>query len=280
MKASSKGIVSQAQRLKPPVKQRPFLISRVLFAASAETKRQQGDAENNGGLKLCKKCEGMALGMGSDTIHSTLAYSRCRCHRLFKYRKQRQATETSDCKESQQVDSSELNLKASSSGKRSSKVAGTEKMDPSRCRELPKVEHKPSRLYSLNLNVPPSSNPKSKQWDTATAAGPKQRLSEVKGNALENSSFHALPSLPGSMSMLPERESQTPDGRQQEKQHQQQQQQQQKQQKQHQQQQKQKQQQQQQQQQQEQPSILSMLSTQVGTISASNRYSTKVCAIN
>lgn len=88
MRASSKnahGHFPGGQEFKPSLKQRPFLISRVVLTNS--------DATDGGEKrpKLCKKCESMTVGVGSDSIHSTLAYSRCRCHRLFKYRKRRQA---------------------------------------------------------------------------------------------------------------------------------------------------------------------------------------------
>ena len=54
-------------------------------------------------VKLCAKCEDIARGMSGDddgsSIHSMLAYSRCRCHRLFQYRKQRLASMTAHVEE-------------------------------------------------------------------------------------------------------------------------------------------------------------------------------------
>ena len=35
------------------------------------------------GMKTCPKCEHLVRELSGNSIHSTLAYSRCRCHRLF-----------------------------------------------------------------------------------------------------------------------------------------------------------------------------------------------------
>ena len=80
------------QEFRPSLRQRPFMTSRVVLTSRSESRGGGGD----GGevqlntVKLCKKCENMMVGMSRESIHSTLAYSRCRCHRLFKYRKQAQ----------------------------------------------------------------------------------------------------------------------------------------------------------------------------------------------
>lgn len=41
-------------------------------------------------VTVCKKCENLKKKDDSTTIHSTLAYSRCRCHRVFQYRDSQQ----------------------------------------------------------------------------------------------------------------------------------------------------------------------------------------------
>ena len=37
-------------------------------------------------IKTCPKCEKLSERSPSRTLHSTLAYSKCRCHRMFQYR--------------------------------------------------------------------------------------------------------------------------------------------------------------------------------------------------
>lgn len=64
------------------------------MASKVVLTKEDSRPESRGGgdvqMQLCKKCENMMVGngMSRDSIHSTLAYSRCRCHRLFRYRKQ------------------------------------------------------------------------------------------------------------------------------------------------------------------------------------------------
>lgn len=86
MKSTPKTLpdLPEIQKSRPSLKQRPFLISRVVLR---NPDSKGGDEKK---LKLCKKCESMTIGMNRDSIHSTLAYSRCRCHRHFKYRKRTQ----------------------------------------------------------------------------------------------------------------------------------------------------------------------------------------------
>lgn len=74
--------IKQSSRLRG--QRQPFSVSRMTV-----TSRTSGDAP-----RLCKKCESLVTGMNSDSIHSTLAYSRCRCHRLFKYRTRKIAKTT------------------------------------------------------------------------------------------------------------------------------------------------------------------------------------------
>lgn len=62
-------------------KRQPFVISTVLLATPEERVQR---------VSICKKCENLVLNGNNSTIHSTLAYSRCRCHRIFKYREVRQ----------------------------------------------------------------------------------------------------------------------------------------------------------------------------------------------
>ena len=72
---------------------RPFLIRNTILATSSGLENKAGEMGVLGKStrqKLCKKCESLASAIDNDTIHSTLAYSRCRCHRLFKYRIQKQ----------------------------------------------------------------------------------------------------------------------------------------------------------------------------------------------
>lgn len=57
---------------------KPFLVR---LATSEEM------AQN---ITICKKCENIRKTNGATTIHSTLAYSRCRCHRVFRYRDSQQ----------------------------------------------------------------------------------------------------------------------------------------------------------------------------------------------
>lgn len=82
-------VLHGGQEFKPSSKQGPFLIGRVVLTNSEIS---EGSGDGGKRLKLCKRCESLTVGMGGGSIHSTLAYRRCRCHRLFKYRKQKQAS--------------------------------------------------------------------------------------------------------------------------------------------------------------------------------------------
>lgn len=65
-------------------KRQPFLISTILLATPEERAKK---------INMCKKCVSMLQNGNDATIHSTLAYSRCRCHRIFKYREAQQQRE-------------------------------------------------------------------------------------------------------------------------------------------------------------------------------------------
>lgn len=65
---------------------RPFVVCRA---------RPGEEAAGQERMKLCKKCESLARGLSNESIHSTLAYSRCRCHRFFKYRAKKLENATS-----------------------------------------------------------------------------------------------------------------------------------------------------------------------------------------
>ncbi len=72
---------------KPHTTQSFFKSTMVLATPSQDNKlREDGGKQKQ---KLCKKCESLVQGLSHETIHSTLAYSRCRCHRLFRYRVQK-----------------------------------------------------------------------------------------------------------------------------------------------------------------------------------------------
>ena len=79
---------------------RPFTMSRAVYSGAAQPEIPSGGGETGQETrpKLCKRCESLALGWNSDTIHSTLAYSRCRCHRLFKYRTKKETSVEEDAK--------------------------------------------------------------------------------------------------------------------------------------------------------------------------------------
>ena len=65
---------SNSQALLQNSVQQPFLVR----LATAEEMAQK--------VTVCKKCEELRPANGTATIHATLAYSRCRCHRVFKYK--------------------------------------------------------------------------------------------------------------------------------------------------------------------------------------------------
>lgn len=75
------------KELKPTPRHQPFTVTRVVLT---EMQREEG-----GRPQFCHKCEKTQRGVRNGSIHSTLAYSRCRCHRLFKYRMHRHTNDAS-----------------------------------------------------------------------------------------------------------------------------------------------------------------------------------------